>query len=318
MNIKTPTFWYVPWERTPHWLRFVAPIGHIYGWVTALRLRFITPVNVGIPVICVGNLVAGGSGKTPTALSLLSLIKSSGIAKNPCFLTRGYGGSLEGPVFVSQHSYKDVGDEALLLAQVAPTIVAHDRVAGARTAVAGGHDMIIMDDGFQNPSLHKDISFIVVDGQAGFGNGFLIPCGPLREPIVKGLKRAQALIKIGDGPFIHTSKTVIDSHFEITAPLTTGERVYGFCGLGQPEKFRKTLLNLGVELAGFESFPDHHPYSHADIQTLHAKAFEHKARLVTTEKDLCRLPSAENILIVKVKLVFAEPEKILSLIRQPA
>lgn len=317
MTFKTPHFWYLSQERMPRLLRFFAPLGALYGWGTGLRQKSARPVDVGVPVLCVGNLVAGGSGKTPVALALLSLVKDAGLAKNPCFLTRGYGGTLTGPVFVSQHGYREVGDESLLLARAAPTIVAKDRVTGARLAVTSGHDLIIMDDGFQNPSLQKT-GFVVVDGRTGFGNGYMIPFGPLREPVVTGLSRAKAVIKVGDGSSIHTSKPVIESHFDVTSPLTPGERVYGFCGLGQPDKFKRTLLDLGVDLAGFESFSDHHPYSHSDVQTLHAKAFAHKARLVTTEKDLCRLPSSENILIVKVKLVFKKPDVLLSLIRQTA
>ena len=318
MRFKTPSFWYQPWDQMPPLLRFVAPLGKLYGWAGTLRTKFTTSVKVGIPVICVGNLVAGGSGKTPTALGLLALLKDSGTAQNPCFLTRGYGGRLAGPVFVSQHSYRDVGDEALLLAKAAPTIVAKDRAAGAQLAVISGHDMIVMDDGFQNPALYKDVGLVVVDGRMGFGNGFLIPFGPLREPVLSGLARAGAIIKIGDGPSIHTNKPVITGRLQITSNIAAGARVLGFCGLGQPEKFRQTLLGMGVDLADFISFSDHHPYSHADIQNLHAMAFEKKAHLVTTEKDLCRLPSPENIFIIKVKLIFNDAPALLALLKDPA
>lgn len=316
VKLKTPAFWYQPWDQTSKLLRFLAPLGNIYGWVTRMRITLTKPVAVGIPVICVGNLVAGGSGKTPTALALLSLLKNSGIAKNPCFLTRGYGGTLTGPVFVSQHSFHDVGDESLLLSKAAPTIVARHRVAGARLAESSGYDMIIMDDGYQNPSLHKNVSFVVVDGRTGFGNGYMIPFGPLREKISEGLARATALVKIGDGPSIHTGKPVMNAYLAPTSDLAAGERVYGFCGLGIPEKFKQTLVELGFDVAGFEIFPDHHPYSHEELQNLHAKAFEKKAKLITTEKDFCRLPSSENIHLVKIKLVFDDPEKILLLVQE--
>lgn len=316
MKFKTPAFWYQPWEQQSALVRFLAPAGKLYGFTTQMRLKFGKPVNVGIPVICVGNLVAGGSGKTPTALALLALLKESGLTKNPCFLTRGYGGMLTGPVFVSQHKFNDVGDESLLLARAAPTIVAKNRINGALLAIASGHDMIIMDDGFQNPSLHKDASFIVVDGRTGFGNGYMLPFGPLREPVSSGLSRARGIIKIGGDTSLPINKPVISARLEATSDLTSGTRVFGFCGLGQPEKFRQTLLDMGMDVAGFEGFADHHPYTHAELQTLHAKATAHKAHLVTTEKDLCRLPSAENIHIVKIKLVFDDAEKLLSLVRE--
>ena len=318
MTFKTPSFWYQPWDKMPPLLRFFTPLGNLYGMAGVLRGKFITPVKMGIPVICVGNLVAGGSGKTPTALALLVLLKEAGMTKIPCFLTRGYGGNLTGPVFVSQHSYREVGDEALLLAKAAPTIVAKDRIAGAHLALASGHDLIIMDDGFQNPALYKDASLVVVDGRLGFGNGFLIPFGPLREAVSSGLTRARAVIKVGEGPSIHTGKPVIGAKFQVTSDIAAGKRVLGFCGLGQPEKFRQTLFESGFEIADFISFSDHHPYSHADIQALHVKAFEMKAHLVTTEKDLCRLPSTENISIIKIKLVFDDAPALLALLREPA
>ncbi len=251
MTFKTPAFWYQPWDQMPPLLHFLAPLGNLYGLAGNLRALITKPVRVSIPVICIGNLVAGGSGKTPVALSLLSLLKETGIAKNPCFLTRGYGGKLTGPVFVSQHKYDEVGDESLLLAKIAPTIVAKDRVAGARLAAYSGHDMIIMDDGYQNPSLYKNAGFVVVDGRTGFGNGYLIPFGPLREKIAEGLARARGIIKIGEGPSLHTGKPVIEAKFEITSDLTPGSRVLGFCGLGQPEKFKQTLIDMGIDLADF-------------------------------------------------------------------
>jgi tetraacyldisaccharide 4'-kinase len=316
MKFKTPDFWYQPWNQQSALVRFLAPLGNLYGFATQLRMKFCKPVTIGIPVVCVGNLVAGGSGKTPTSLALLALLKESGLTKNPCFLTRGYGGLLTGPVFVSQHQFSDVGDESLLLARAAPTIVAKDRVAGAQLAVSSGHDMIIMDDGFQNPSLYKNVSFIVVDGRTGFGNGYMIPFGPLREPVSSGLARARGIIKIGGDTSLHANKPVIAARLDAASDLPPGTCVFGFCGLGQPEKFRQTLLDMGMEVVGFESFADHHPYSHAELQTLHAKAATHKAHLVTTEKDLCRLPSAENIHIVKIKLVFDDAGKLISLVRE--
>ena len=312
---KTPTFWYTPWDKLDPAFHLLSPLGRVYGAVTKWRLAHTKATKVSVPVICVGNLVAGGSGKTPTALALVTLLKDAGISKNPCFLTRGYGGRMIGPLFVSEHTYVDVGDEALLLSRVAPTVVSQERVPGAQLAAASGHDLIIMDDGFQNPSLHKDKGLIVVDGRTLFGNNYLIPIGPLREEIAEGMKRADAVIKIGGETSLHVDKPVINAKLEATSDLKAGDRVFGFCGLGQPEKFRQTLIDLGFDVAGFQRFPDHHPYLAYELKALHEKAFEHKAHLVTTEKDLCRLPSPENIHIVKVKLTFEEPQKLVDLMK---
>lgn len=313
MNFKTPSFWYQPWEKLPQIIHVLSPLGRIYGAVTKWRIAYAKPVKVSVPVICVGNLVAGGSGKTPTALALMTLLKQSGITKNPCFLTRGYGGQMIGPLFVSDHGYVDVGDEALLLSRMAPTIVSQERVPGARLAAQSGHDLIIMDDGFQNPSLHKDKGLLVVDGRTLFGNNYLIPIGPLREEIAEGMKRTDAVVKIGGDTSLHTNKPVINAQIEASSDLSPGSRVFGFCGLGQPEKFKQTLIDMGFDVAGFKSFADHHPYTDTEIKSLHAQAFEHKAHLITTEKDLCRLPSLENIHIVKIKLAFDDPKKLVAL-----
>ena len=311
MTFKTPAFWYQPWDKLPPLVHKLAPLGNLYGYAGKLRMRFVKPYKAKMPVICIGNIVAGGSGKTPTALALMGLIKQHGLAKAPCFLTKGYGGRIEGPVFVSQQSYEEVGDESLLLARVAPVIVAKDRQKGAWLAEQSGHDLIIMDDGFQNPALHKDINFVVVDGKTGFGNGYLIPLGPLREKISDGLARAQAIIKIGGDTSLHTATPVINAHIESTCDLLPGTKVFGFCGLGQPEKFRLSLIDAGLDVTGFKVFADHHPYTPAELKTLHAEAFNHKAHLITTEKDLCRLPSAENIHVLKIKLAFENPDEML-------
>lgn len=312
MTFKTPSFWYHPWDKLPQWVHALSPLGNLYGYAGSLRARFTKPYKAAIPVICIGNLVAGGSGKTPTALALMSLIKEQGLAQNPCFLTRGYGGRLEGPVFVSSQKYEDVGDESLLLSRVAPVIVAKDRRKGAALAARSGHDLIVMDDGFQNPSLYKDISFVVVDGKTGFGNGYLIPFGPLRERVSDGLARARAIIKIGGETSLHTATPIINAHIEATCDLPKGTKVFGFCGLGQPEKFRQSLLEQGYEVMGFKIFADHHPYSDADIKNMHAEAFQHKAHLITTEKDLCRMAVTENIHVLKIKLIFDQPDELLT------
>src|SRR6478736_1249899 len=192
--MRAPDFWQKPSLQA----QLLAPLGALYGFSVALKARLANPFDPGIPVICVGNLTAGGSGKTPVAMAVAELLRAKG--HRPYFLTRGYGGSEHGPALASRgHSAAQMGDEALLLARTAPTIVARDRAAGARLAREKGATIVVMDDGHQNFALRKNLSLVVVDGESGFGNGFQIPAGPLREPVAQGLARASAVIIVGDG-----------------------------------------------------------------------------------------------------------------------
>jgi tetraacyldisaccharide 4'-kinase len=252
------------------------------------------------PVICIGNFTAGGGGKTPTAIAIASLLKSFGA--KPAFLTRGYGGTSEGPVFVSKgQSAEAVGDEPLLLAEAAPTMVAADRVAGAKAIEATEADIIVMDDGFQNPSLAKDLSLVVVDATAGIGNGLIMPAGPLRAPLDQQIARSNALIVIGDGSkaaplvaaFQAQGKPVLKARM-----VPRQDRrwlgvlpVIGFAGIANPRKFYATLSQNGARLTGTRSFPDHHPYTERQAERLLRWAREWNAMLVTTEKDWVRLPT---------------------------
>lgn len=319
MLLKTPAFWYQSSDILPLWLRALLPLQAIYGWGVQIRHAVIKPYISKIPVICVGGIVAGGSGKTPSALALMKLIKEREIAKNPCFLTRGYGGKVKGPVLVDLkiHNFLDVGDEALLLTQEGPVIVSPDRAAGARLAESSGYDLIIMDDGFQNPGLFKTVSFIVVDGDSLCGNGRVIPFGPLREPLSRGLARAEGIIMVGPG-MIQTDKPFIKAHIESSSNLTAGSDVIGFCGLGQPEKFRKTLSETGTNIVNFHEFPDHYAYTADDLERLSGEARKHKAQLVTTAKDSLRLPSdfikSHAVSIVKIEVVFDDPAEITNIL----
>jgi len=274
----------------------LAPLGWAYGAAGALRRLRAVPYRAPVPVLCVGNLVAGGAGKTPVALDLAQRLGAMG--REPHLLTRGYGGTLAGPIRVEhdRHSHRDVGDEALLLAAVAPTWVARDRAAGARAAVAAGARTLVLDDGFQNPSLVQDVRLLVIDGDYGFGNGRVIPAGPLREPISTGLGRATAVVLLGEDragvgarvggvPLLHARLVPAKS-----ADSFSGGGVIAFAGIGRPEKFFRTLEGSGARVIARHAFPDHHAYDDATLERLAAAAAAAKARLVTTEKDFVRLP----------------------------
>ncbi|MBV9553760.1 MAG: tetraacyldisaccharide 4'-kinase, partial [Alphaproteobacteria bacterium] len=252
-----------------------------------------------VPVICVGNLVAGGSGKTPVVLSLAAVMARGGIAAH--IVSRGYGGSLSGPLRVdaATHVASQVGDEALVAASQTPSWVARDRAAGVRAAVSAGAEAVLLDDGFQNPHVAKDLALLVVDGGYGFGNRRLIPSGPLREPIAAGLARADAVVVVGEGgtggEFDNLGRPVLHA---AVVPLQ-GERMAGatviaFAGIGRPEKFFATLRGCGARLAAQHAFPDHHRYQAAELARLHDEARRHGARLVTTEKDWVRLGRGER------------------------
>jgi tetraacyldisaccharide 4'-kinase len=294
--VKAPSFW---WEAPGTAAALLAPISVVYGSVAAARLRH-TGERAGVPVLCVGNPTIGGSGKTPTALALARMLIDAG--ERPFLLSRGYGGRLAGPVRVDpqHHRADDVGDEPLVLARGAPTVIARDRVAGARMGKAGGASVIVLDDGFQNPSLAKDLSILVIDGRRGAGNGNVFPAGPLRAPLAAQFDRAQAVLIIGDGPAgavtardaeargltIFHGRLVPDA---ASLGALAGTRVLAFAGIGDPEKFFATLRDAAVDLIIARGFPDHHPFTAAEAAALVAEADRAGLTLVTTEKDFARL-----------------------------
>ncbi|CAO3405967.1 tetraacyldisaccharide 4'-kinase [Azospirillum largimobile] len=292
--MKTPAFWYRPPGLASSLL---APLGALYGLAGRRRIAGTVPQRVAAPVVCVGNLVAGGAGKTPVGLALIAALRARGVPVHA--LTRGHGGREAGPLQVdpARHAAADVGDEALLLAGAAPCWVARDRVAGARRAVAAGAGTIVMDDGFQNPALHKDLALIVADGAVGFGNGRLVPAGPLRERVADGLARADALVILGEDRHgvaaLAGGRPVLKAWLEPdpeAAARLAGRAVLAFAGIGRPEKFFATLEMLGARVVERAPFADHHPYRPAEVAALIDRAAAAGTVPVTTAKDAVRLP----------------------------
>ncbi len=288
------------WHRPPATLsRLLAPLSALYTWAGARRLTQAS-FRAPLPVLCVGNVVAGGAGKTPICLSLLERLQSRG--HYPHALTRGYGGTETGPCQVAPdlHEASRVGDEALLLATKAPTWVSRHRPAGAVAAAAAGADVLVLDDGFQNPSLAKDVSLLVVDGGYGFGNGCVMPSGPCREPPARALSRAQGVVILGADtkglvkqlsrscPLVLRATLLPDPG---EAEALRARRIIAFAGIGRPTKFFETLTSVGAEIIASHSFPDHHPYRRAEIEALLAQAMKQEAYLVTTAKDRVRVPA---------------------------
>jgi tetraacyldisaccharide 4'-kinase len=292
--MRAPEFWHEPPGLAANLL---APLGAAWDITARLRRAVARPYRAPVPVLCVGNLVAGGSGKTPIVLSLAGMFRESGIAAY--IVTRGYGGDLAGPVRVdpAQHDAGAVGDEALLIAVQAPCWVARDRAAGIAAAAEAGAAILLLDDGFQNPGVAKDLSLVVVDSEYGFGNGRVMPAGPLREPIAPGLARTDAIVLIGDAPAPQelgaASCPILRAALEpVNGERFAGARLIAFAGIGRPEKFFAALRRLGADLIATQSFADHHRFRADEIARLRETAERESTRLVTTAKDWVRLPSA--------------------------
>jgi tetraacyldisaccharide 4'-kinase len=307
MRREAPFWWY---RRKGALASALAPVGRLYGRLVEARAARVAPYRSLLPVICIGNFTAGGGGKTPTAIAVAALLAELGA--RPAFLTRGYGGASKGPVPVAKgQSAEQVGDEPLLLAEVAPTMVAADRAAGAVALEATEAAVIVMDDGFQNPSLAKDLSLVVVDATAGIGNGLIMPAGPLRAPLDAQMARASALIVIGDGEKAASLTEAFTAQGKPVLKARTVPRqdrrwlgvlpVIGFAGIARPEKFFATLRNNGARLIDTRAFPDHHRYRERDARRLLKAAKEQNAMLVTTEKDFVRLADEEDTALGELK-----------------
>ena len=302
-------------EGAPLTRLLLTPLASIYARVTAQRIAKATPLRLSIPVICVGNLTAGGTGKSPVVSALRDHIATHYESLRIATLSRGYGGKLRGPVRVevATHTAADVGDEALMHASHGEAWIGADRAEAGQAMDDDGVDLIIMDDGHQNPGLFKDLSFIVVDRAAGFGNGHVLPKGPLREPVKAGLARADAIILTGDGELPEAVEQsglpLLCCHVAPAVPVTA-MRYVAFAGIGRPEKFFDTLEAGGAKPVDAVPFPDHHVYTDSDIAYLKSLAKKYDAQLITTEKDFVRLrkDQRDGIVTLPVRAVFDETE----------
>ncbi len=306
----SPKFWN---DENSKLLKFLDPISKIYSFISNVRLNNVTPEKAQVPVICIGNVVLGGAGKTPTVEFVCDILKERFSA--PHILTAGYGGYLRNVVRVDTHlhSYLQVGDEALLSAKVAPTWIGKNRVNSGRAAVFAGADVLVMDDGFQNNSLEKDLKILVVDSKQGFGNGHLFPAGPLREPVKSGVNKSDMILIIGDKNQeledrirqISANIPIFNAKMKVVNPVEIeNNRVVGFCGLGYPQKFKKTLIDCGYEVIDFIPFSDHHPYTITEIQKLISGAKGVGATLITTMKDYVKIPEVfkKEMSVINIKL----------------
>lgn len=314
--MKPPSFWYDLDTGDSPFKTILLPFSRVYARMARRHRRLIRPKTVPVPVICIGNLTVGGNGKTPCAMALYDLLTHTKICINPFFLTRGYGGKITGPEMADKDGTARIwGDETLMLARKAPTVVAARRHAGAMLAHHQGADAVILDDGLQHHGLYKNISFCVIDGATGFGNGAVMPAGPLRQKREDGFDLCDAFIIIGDdaratAQTLPPEKPVFRADIVPVLEKPLAGDYVAFCGIGLPEKFRATLEKIGVTIVEFHAFDDHHPYTEQEIQKLQSIAAEKNARLITTEKDAARLSGHIDIDILPVRAVFADPEKL--------
>tara|TARA_R110000787_G_scaffold25398_3_gene71481 strand:+ start:9998 stop:10993 length:996 start_codon:yes stop_codon:yes gene_type:complete len=300
--MKAPHFWSAGLgprsrEAAPLTRLLLSPLAFAYRLGVQAKLKKAVPVGVGIPVICVGNLTVGGVGKTPVVAAIRSALTARGM--RAATLSRGYGGGAKGVVRVQSgtHTAADVGDEPLMLAASGESWIGRDRVAAARAMEADGVQVIVMDDGHQNPSLHKDLSIIVIDTAAPFGNGHLLPKGPLREPVADGLARAQGVVLMGEGdmpaPVQRAGPPALRAFVEPVDAMPEGPLV-AFAGIGRPIKFFDALKAAGADLREAVGYGDHHVYTEGELKFLHKLATHHGARLITTTKDHVRLSQSEQ------------------------
>jgi len=318
--MRAPDFW----QHDGGIATLLAPVAGLWAVGAALRARAAHPWRAPVPVLCIGNLVAGGAGKTPLAIAVARHL--SALGRRPHILSRGYGGRVAGPERVDprRHGAAEVGDEPLLLAAAAPTWVARDRAAAARAAVAAGADMLVLDDGFQNPALVKDLSVLAIDGGYGFGNRRVMPAGPLREPLAAGLARANAAViigadRVGATALLPARLPVFRARIVPVPAACDGiaaALVFAFAGIGRPAKFYATLAELGCRIAGTRDFADHHRFTAAEISAIVDEAAKRGAIPVTTEKDAVRLPVEARAMVrtLPIELEWETPDTLVRLL----
>jgi len=322
--VKAPSFWSADLdpksrEAAPLTRALLTPFSWLYLWGLGRKLAKAKPVSAAVPVICIGNLTTGGAGKTPVAETIRERITALGV--RAATLSRGHGGEQAGPLKVDPgfHTFRDVGDEPLLLAATGEAWIGRDRPEAAKVMAAAGVQAILMDDGHQNPSLAKNFTFVVIDAEAPFGNGHVLPKGPLREPIGQGLARADAIILMGEGSVpaevAASGKPVLRARLMPTGPVPAGPLV-AFAGIGRPEKFFDGLKAAGADLRDAVPFADHHPYTRHDLAFLRKLAAADGGRLITSAKDHVRLPVEirGETLIHAVKAEFESPAALDALI----
>ncbi len=308
--MREPHFWRITDKRSraaaPMTKLLLTPVALAYSWAGKRRIQQATPADVGIPVVCVGNLTMGGAGKTPIAAAIRRRLGAKGM--RAATLSRGYGGSNEGPLKVDAAAYSaaDVGDEPLMLASSGEAWISKDRLAGALAMKADGVTAIVMDDGHQNPALRKTLSLVVIDASLPFGNRHVFPKGPLREPVAHGLARADAVVLMGDGPappeLKDFQKPILRARLSPVSRLVPG-RYVAFAGIGRPERFFDALQSLeGVELVEAVPYPDHHVFEKADLDYLMKLVTERGARLITTDKDHVRLPAHMKTTVLRASV----------------
>ncbi|WP_339862626.1 tetraacyldisaccharide 4'-kinase [Thalassospira alkalitolerans] len=316
--MRAPDFW----QTDAMMARALSPLSWLWRAGAGIRAMTTTMRHPGCKVFCVGNFTIGGAGKTPTAQALYQTLRDLGVEAH--FLSRGYGGKLAGPhrVDPTKDTASDVGDEPLLLAQSGPAWISRDRGIGAEAACNAGAQAIILDDGLQNPSVIKDCSFAVIDSGFGIGNGRVIPAGPMRETLEQGLAKIRAIILIGDGnpAFLDTlpaSVPILRARVVArNGPAFTGRRVVAFAGIGRPAKFYDSLRAVEANIVETVDFADHHVFHKDELAALRHKATSQDADLVTTEKDLMRLPSTERdgISALGIRLEFDAPEQLVNIV----
>ena len=317
--MRDPRFW----QKDGLTARALSPLSLLWRAGAGIRGLTTPARHPGCPVFCVGNFTVGGAGKTPTAVALFNLLTALG--RTPHFVSRGYGGSIIGPHRVDPNSDRadQVGDEPLLLAEHGPVWISRERFLGAEMARADGADAIILDDGLQNPSVIKDCSFAVIDSHYGIGNGRVMPAGPMRESLESGLEKIRAIILIGDETpkfmaNLRASIPVLRAHIEPqNAADFANKRVLAFAGIGRPAKFYASLQQSGAQIVETRDFADHHPFSAQELTDLRMRAQTLGAALVTTQKDLMRLPShsRDGISSLNIRLVFDAPDQLIQIVK---